>query len=331
MLFQQLRVIAHADWSKNPAKCWLAIATLLPGGSYCIHSLDRVENVGDLLVRLGSLAAASGSSLVGFDFPIGLPRAYARLAGIDSFLDALPGFGEGQWANFYKVASRLDEVSLHRPFYPDKPAGAKRETLTTALKLEWSELYRQCERTHPNRRAACPLFWTLGGQQVGKAAIHGWSEVLVPSLKNSQARLAIWPFSGKLDTLLKPGRVVVLETYPAEFYHLLGIRFSPRRPGLKSGKRHQGDRKQNVSRILGWCERYSIAMDSSIKIRLEDGFGSHSWGEDAFDAMIGLVGMINTLEQWQLENEPLDRSLRRIEGWIFGQSITLPQEKMSST
>jgi len=331
MLFQQLRVIAHADWSKNPAKCWLAIATLQPGGGYCLHSLDRAENVGDLLVRLDSLAGAFGSALVGFDFPIGLPRAYARQAGIDSFLDALPGFGEGQWANFYQVASCSDEVSLHRPFYPDIPTGAKREALTTALKLEWSELYRQCERTQPNRRAACPLFWTLGGQQVGKAAIHGWSEVLAPALKDPQARLAIWPFSGELNTLLKPGRVVVLETYPAEFYRPLGIRFSPHRTGLKSGKRHQGDRKQNASRILDWCERYSIAMDSSIKIRLEDGFGSQAWGEDAFDAMIGLVGMINTLEQWQPENEPVDRSLRRIEGWIFGQSITLPQEKISST
>lgn len=52
-----------------------------------------------------------------------------------------------------------------------------------SLKM-FDELRRLCEMSvpawsvYPGRRAACPLFWTLGGQQVGKAAILGWREVL---------------------------------------------------------------------------------------------------------------------------------------------------------
>ena len=42
--------------------------------------------------------------LVGFDFPIGIPKAYADIAGIESFAALLPELGRGQWASFYEVA-----------------------------------------------------------------------------------------------------------------------------------------------------------------------------------------------------------------------------------
>jgi hypothetical protein len=79
-------------------------------------------------------------------------------------------------------------------------------------------LRRRCELAQPGRRAACSIFWTLGGQQVGKAAIAGWKEVLIPALDDTEIDLRLWPFDGSLSELVARGRVVVAETYPAEFY-----------------------------------------------------------------------------------------------------------------
>ena len=66
------------------------------------------------------------------------------------------------------------------------------------------------------------MFWTLGAKQVGRAAIAGWSQFLVPALD----RIRLWPFEGALRDLCSPLSVVVCETYPAEFYGHLGL---PRR------------------------------------------------------------------------------------------------------
>lgn len=43
-----------------------------------------------------------------------------------------------------------------------------------------TELLRRCERATADRSDACTLFWTLGANQVGKAAINGWQEVIIP-------------------------------------------------------------------------------------------------------------------------------------------------------
>ncbi len=122
--------------------------------------------------------------LLGFDFPLGLPAAYARRAGIDDFAKALPQLGSGRFAAFYDVADRPDEIRLTRPFYPEParwttaPAAARRAR-ARALDRPAASLR---PRT-PTRNAACALFWTLGGSQVGKAAIAGWRDLLAPALR----------------------------------------------------------------------------------------------------------------------------------------------------
>jgi hypothetical protein len=111
--------------------------------------------------------------LVGFDFPIGLPARYAAAAGVESFRALLPDLGLGRWARFYDVADRASEISVERPFYPHRPGGASQAHLASALGVgHLDELLRLCERRTPTRRKACCLFWTLGGNQVGKGATH---------------------------------------------------------------------------------------------------------------------------------------------------------------
>ena len=96
-------VVAHADWSMHPEKRWLANAVLQPDGRYLAFAPEPVGPTDTLCLRLLRTAGV-GHALLGVDFPIGLPRAYAEHAGIDEFTVALKGFDE----RFYAVAERQD-------------------------------------------------------------------------------------------------------------------------------------------------------------------------------------------------------------------------------
>jgi hypothetical protein len=283
-----------------------------------------------MLAGLRAEAGPDGCILAGFDFPIGLPLVYARQAGIQDFKGFLAELDQiGAWSSFFDVAELPEQISTGRPFYPLRPGRARQQHLLSGLEAEnLDALRRLCERARPGRRAAAPLFWTIGAQQVGKAALSGWKEVLVPALvsRNNEASgqpapagPAIWPFSGRLDELLLPGQVVIAECYPAEFYTHLGIAFSPRRAGVKSGKRIQAERAANAAALMLLAGRLQVDMDPELQRQLIDGFGSKADGEDRFDATVGLLGMINIVRgRWPV-GEPDGANIRRIEGWILGQ------------
>ena len=153
---------------------------------------------------------------MGFDFPIGVPEPYASAAGIEEFKSLLFALGTGAWEDFFTVSRIAAEISVHRPFYPFRPGGTKQAHVLKALGLQHiDDLRRRCERKQSGRRAACALFWTLGANQVGKGAIVGWRDVLAPALRDDK-NVALWPFDGRLDELLRPGKIVIAETYPAE-------------------------------------------------------------------------------------------------------------------
>jgi hypothetical protein len=55
--------------------------------------------------------------------------------------------------------------------------------------------------SHGVRLIAGPVpndYWTLGGNQVGKAAIDGWQNVVRPALALGAS---LWPFDGSLENL----------------------------------------------------------------------------------------------------------------------------------
>lgn len=321
MISDSATLVAHADWSANPGKRWIASAVLSENGRYTAFAPELVSHPESLLKRLREKAGPAGCIFLGFDFPIGLPLVYARKAGITSFLEHLPRFGQGNWRDFYQVADEPEQISLSRPFYPNRPGGRRYQDLLDGLGVgSMNELRRACELAHPGRRAASPLFWTLGGQQVGKAAIAGWQSILAPGLLDSTLNLDIWPFSGRLSDLLRPGRIVAAETYPGEIYGHLGVSFSPHRPGYKSGKRVHQDRAANAQTLLAWAKENRIDLDLPLQNAIRDGFGPSQAGEDPFDATIGLFGMLNVLAGNRPAGEPADESLRKVEGWILGQS-----------
>ena len=313
-------LVVHADWSTAQHKRWLAKA-VWNDNRYEACATEPVEDPKTLLTQLAATAGPDGCVLLGFDFPIGLPLAYARRAHIDNFLGWLPNFGQGDWPEFYAVAEWPDQISLRRPFYPQRPGASKRQHLVDKLGLTgFDDLRRKCELAHLGRRAASPLFWTLGGQQVGKAAIVGWQQLLAPALRDETFDLALWPFSGALFDLVKPGRLIVAETYPTEYYEHLGIAFRPSQQGQRTGKRVQTCRADNQQTILNWATEAGVVLASTLRAEIGAGFGSAANGEDRFDAAVGLFGMLNVLLGHRRLDEPTEPATRRVEGWILGQS-----------
>ena len=314
-------LVAHADWGKSPDKRWLARAELDGHGRYVARAPEPVGDAQTLLTRLLEAAGDGGPVFVGFDFPIGLPAAYAERAAIDDFLAMFPRFGEGEWAQFYDVATHSGEIALRRPFYPARPGGTRRAHLIAGLGLSSvDELLRVCDRAHVGRHAAAPIFWTLGAQQVGKGAIAGWREVLAPALRAADLDVAIWPFSGRLRDLFRPGRVVVAETYPAECYAHLGVDLRRGASNGRSGKRWAPSRAANTGALLTWARAAGIVLSPPLIAALEDGFGTGASGEDQFDAIVGLLGMLNVVLGGRPPGDPEDERIRRIEGWILGQA-----------
>jgi hypothetical protein len=301
-------LVAHADWSVRPQKRWMASAEL-QGDGYLANPPTQVGPLDGFWTELAAAAGGNGPILVGFDFPIGLPAAYAMRAGIGDFLKALEGFDE----RFYSAATTPSESSLARPFYPHRPGGRSRQQLLAGLDLDtWDRLHRRCDRRTRPRPAACPMFWTLGGNQVGKAAITGWRDLLAPA-RWGGADVAIWPFDGALSDLLGTHRFVVAETYPGEVYGHLHLDLR-----AHGGKRKRVARTANAGRRLDWAERSKVALAPALAAEIRDGFGPDPGADDPFDAVVGLFGMLNVLSGARPSGEPDDPMVRRIEGWILG-------------
>jgi hypothetical protein len=304
--------ICHADWGTDPSKRWLARAQFGAERRYIAEAARPVGDHKHLITSIRSEIGSQGCALVGFDFPIGVPEPYASAARIEEFKSLLLELGTGAWADFFTVSRIAADISIHRPFYPFRPGGTQQAHVLKALGLQHvDDLRRQCERKQSGRRAACALVWTLGANQVGKGAIVGWRDVLAPALRHDKS-VALWPFDGQLDGLLQPGKIVIAETYPAECY---GWFFSePLR-----GKGKLEVRRRIGAHLLSWAINRSVELTAALREEIEVGFPE---GDDAFDAVVGLFGMIEVVTGKRQAGEPHDDRTRRVEGWILGQQAS---------
>jgi hypothetical protein len=287
----------------------------LRDGRYVAHAPQRVGSAGALLDRMH--VGERTPTLLGFDFPIGLPRVYAERAGVRNFTDWLSELDAG--SQFFDVADRLSEVSLARPFFPRKltsKAPGIKQQFRAKLGLSAQAALRRCDRAHAARRAASEMFWTLGPQAVGKATLTGWRDTLVPALTECDRRYAIWPFDGQLFELLWRVDAVIVESYPAEDYGHLGLPMGSRGTA-KTSQRH---RQAVAARLMRWSSASGVDPDEALVREIGDGFGAGSDGEDRFDAVVGLFGMINTILTGREPPLPDDPAIRRVEGWMFGRS-----------
>ena len=301
-------VILHADWSINPNKRWVAMAERRQSG-WEISSLAIAPC--NLTAKLLE-AARDKRVLAGFDFPNGVPAKWANKVKLGSFPSFLDQLSKDPDPAFFKVAGSQNEISPERPFYPaTAKAGVKQEHLYQRLGFQsFNELRRKCEARTDNRKHACPLFWTLGANQVGKGAISGWREVVIPCVK---AGARLWPFDGELGSENSTG-LTIAETYPAEMYGWLGIKFQG-----KGGKRSQAKRREFIQTIRAYMEKRSISLSPDVSAQLQDGFGAAADGEDRFDAFCGACGMIEIANGCRAAGAPHDPDIRNFEGWILGQ------------
>lgn len=317
-------VIAHADWSIAAAKRWVVWARRSIGGWH-VERPRPVLDAAALLLELRD-AAAGKSVLAGFDFPIGLPAAYGEATGFADALTALPAFGAAQgWENFYRVSSLIDDVGPHRPFFPRRAIrGMRRADLWQRLGLAHdAALFRLCERAGgPGLRQACPLFWTVGANQVGRATAEGWQEVIVPALG---AGARVWPYHGRLDKLAAYDGLVLAETYPADAYARLGAAF-----GHRASKRRQTDRADRAGAIMAWAEGARVDLSACCD-DLMGGFGPSATGEDRFDAFVGALGMIAVADGGiPAIPDELPKACMTWEGWILGRPRPAPSGRDAS-
>ena len=154
--------LVHADWSCDPLKKWMASAERA-SKAWRVDAPQLAPQGADLADLVRNWSRGDCTLLFGFDFPIGLPVAFGKQTGFRDFRDALSNFGEGQWKNFFKVAENRNEMSLTRPFYPQRAQRGRRQTdLFTPLGVTAIvELLRRCERKTPQRRAAARFFGRL--------------------------------------------------------------------------------------------------------------------------------------------------------------------------
>jgi hypothetical protein len=252
-------LIFHADWGSENSKRWCAKAILDADERYIAWEPTPVGDPTKLMENLKSAVGDTGIGFAGFDFPIGVPVHFAERARIAKFRELLPELGKGEWSQFYSVCDTPEQVSTYRPFYPNGGyKGRRKADLFQGHGVPTLEpLLRRCELGGNGQRQACCLFWTLGGNQVGKAAIIGWKDVLVPALRNGSA-VRLWPFDGSLQSLFVPGALVVSETYPAECYGW----FSDRPLG---SKRDSENRKKFSALLLGWAGINNVIIEDGLK------------------------------------------------------------------
>jgi hypothetical protein len=249
---------------------------------------------------------------LGVDLPLGLPRAYAAHRNehdFPAFLRALADRPE-----FFRVCATLEEIGLDRPFYPARGVkGMTRAAHAAALGLAGpAALSRACDRATAERPAGAPLFWTLGANQSGKAAIAAWRDMLLPALIGGE-KLRLWPFEGPFRALLAPGTVALAETYPAEALRHLGIR-------LAGSKRRQSDRAAVAGQLRAAMAAQQAVPDAALARMVDDGFGADAPGEDRFDCVLGVLCVLNVLAGNRPDVTPDDVWLTRWEGWVLGQT-----------
>ena len=124
----------------------------------------------------------------------------------------------------------------------------------------------------------------------------------------------MWPFDGDLAGLLRDGGVVAAEVYPAACAEWLRVGF-----GRRESKRRQGDRRLRAAALLDAAASLGVLVTGGIRDRVEDGFGSGATGEDAFDAFVGMLGMVHVLRGRRPVGPPPERAgLAALEGWVLG-------------
>ncbi len=311
-----LSLVAHADWSLHASKRFVAIAERGAAGRWSAGAPERAGDIAPDATLCRTLSErTTGFVLFGLDLPLGVPRAWAERAGVSDFCDFLTNHaGAAPWADFWHPATDPGEIALTRPFYPRRPGGTSRAQLVEGLGLSSSDdLRRRCDMPRQGAATPCPIFWTLGANQVGKAAITAWRDMIQPALNDPNLDTRLFPFEGSLYEATR-GDIGLAEVYPAEVYAWLELDLSG------GGKRAQSARAANADRLLGALDALGADPTSAAAAEVAEGFGDGADGEDRFDAFVGMIGALQVGLGVRPDGVPWDdRPAWEVEGWVLGR------------
>jgi hypothetical protein len=213
-------------------------------------------------------------------------------------------------------AASPGEITPYRPFYPASPRGARREHLAAGLGVaHHDDLLRRCERPGALVRRPSSLFWLVGPNQVGRAAIAGWLQLLVPALREVDAGAVppvwLWPFDGSFAQLVGRAGTVVAETYPAQCAAAVGVW-----PVVKS---RAEARREAAGAVVRAADRLGVTLTAAARADVARGFPN----EHAFDAFVGLLGLVAAARGVWPADVPADVPALAgdglgVEGWILG-------------
>jgi hypothetical protein len=68
--------------------------------------------------------------------------------------------------------------------------------------------------------------------------------------------------------------------------------------------------------LLRWAQSAGVGLDPVLRCAIEQGLPE---GDDAFDAVVGLFGMLEVVLNKRPSGEPSNTAVSDIEGWILGQ------------
>lgn len=304
-------IIWHADWSISAKGRWVAKADRTDDG----WQINTIEPVGELDAFRASLREMGRTQKVwlGLDMPIGFTSNWFDGANVKDFKALMELLETDVWQDFFDVCRLPEEITHQRPFYPKssgKKGSVKRDHLIQALGLStFSDLHRRCELPTDARTAACPPFWTLGANQVGKAMLHGLQNLILPGFRDG---FNIWPYSGDLAACTNQSGVTLIETYPGEIYGWLEL--------SKLTKSSKSSRADAMIKICDYGTRYAISITPALMANIKDGFDPKQGKDDAFDALIGVMGLIDIAEGRRPENLPRTSAILEREGWIVGMN-----------
>jgi len=66
-----------------------------------------------------------------------------------------------------------------------------------------------------------------------------------------------------------------------------------------------------------WADAQSVMIEDHLRREIQDGFPQGE--DDAFDAVVGLLGMLQVCIGQREPGEPDEREVKEIEGWILGR------------
>lgn len=310
--------IWHVDWGTRQDKRWLTRILIDGGAPPVMQAPELFKPWHERLLTLDYLDDTQ--IILGLDLPIGLPQRYARLVGIADFRLFLRGKQGPDWVEFSTVCRSLAEVSLERPFFPyhlvnrTELHGLKpQQAWLGKLDLAKPEVYRLCDSKTPDRQSAASLFWTKGANQVGKAALGGWGEVIKPLMALYGSDVGIWPFDGDFAELCATKKLVIAETYPGEIYGWFECN--------PTSKTKRDERLKVIPQLSDAIADMGIAMTPAARTALETGFGNGARGDDRFDSFVGALGLYAVHSGKRPAPVPGNPIFKTVEGWILGQAL----------